>query len=123
MKESEKIFVPAEMMRDVIVKPKNIRLRHALTVCELSSNRFAFLRTQLRSLKRSLKRLKRSETSEPVIIYENNYVPNSINVLNKIKEILPRNKFTAKNNKIQLSKDCDKDVLISLLENTLMFSQ
>jgi hypothetical protein len=105
----------ADIVQDVVVKPQNCQLLHALAVCELSCNKFAFLRTQLRSLKRSIKRLQRAEQHEPIIIYQSEYVPNSINVLNKIKEQLPKDKFTARHNKIQLVDDCDKDTLVKLL--------
>ncbi|QWO71584.1 BRO [Orgyia pseudotsugata single capsid nuclopolyhedrovirus] len=98
-----------------IVKPRNLRLLHALAVCELSRNRFAFLRTQLRSLNRSIKQLSYSEDVEPVVIYRNDYVPNAVNVLNKIKEFLPEDVFTSKNNKIQFVKPCDRRLLVDIL--------
>nr|QGX02372.1 bro-h [Mamestra configurata nucleopolyhedrovirus A] len=104
-----------DIVQDVVVKPQNCQLLHALAVCELSCNKFAFLRTQLRSLKRSIKRLQRVEQHEPTIIYQSDYVPNSINILNKIKEQLPKDKFTARHNKIQLVDDCGKDTLVKLL--------
>ncbi|QEI03664.1 BRO-B [Rachiplusia nu nucleopolyhedrovirus] len=106
-----------QILPDVVARPKDRNLWDSLLVCELSCNRFAFVRTQLRSIQRSLKRLQRSEETDPIIIYENNYVPNSINVLNKIKEFIPKTKFTSKNNVIQLSNDYDKQSLISLLNN------
>ncbi|AIE47781.1 bro [Peridroma alphabaculovirus] len=105
----------ANLVQDVVVKPQNSQLLHALAVCDLSCNRFAFLRTQLRSLKRSVKRLQRSEQREPVIIYQSDYVPNSMNVLNKIKEQLPKDKFVARYNRIQLSEDCDPAMMVRLL--------
>ncbi|AGR56801.1 bro [Hemileuca sp. nucleopolyhedrovirus] len=100
---------------DTIIKPQNSRLLHALAVCELSSNRFAFLRTQMRSLNRSLKKLTLSEKTKPTVIYQIDYVPNSINVLNKIKEQLPKDKFKAKNNQIQLTDDCSSKFLVDIL--------
>ncbi|QHB21697.1 Bro-a [Artaxa digramma nucleopolyhedrovirus] len=105
----------ADVVDDVVVKPRDHKLLHALVVCELSRNRFAFLRTQLRSLKRSIKKLGLSENIEPVVIYKNDYVPNSINVFNKLKEHLPANKFTAKNNKIQLVNKNDRKLLVDTL--------
>ncbi|ACI28817.1 BRO-E [Agrotis ipsilon multiple nucleopolyhedrovirus] len=105
----------ADIIQDVVVKPQDSQLLHALAVCELSCNKYAFLRTQLRSLKRSIKRLQQSEQHEPVIIYQSDYVPNSINVLNKIKEQLPKDKFVAKHNKIQFVDDYDKDSLVELI--------
>lgn len=105
----------ADIINDVVVKPHNTQLLHALAVCELSCNKYAFLRTQLRSLKRSIKRLQQTEEHEPVIIYQSDYVPNSINVLNKIKEQLPKNKFVAKHNKIQFVDDYDKESLVKLI--------
>lgn len=105
----------AGILEDVVVKPQNSQLLHALAVCELSCNKYAFLRTQLRSLKRSIKRLHQSEQHEPVIIYQSDYVPNSINVLNKIKEQLPKDKFVARHNKIQFVDDYDKETLVKLI--------
>jgi Protein of unknown function (DUF3627) len=105
----------ADMVQDVVVKPRDCRLLHALAVCQVSSNKFAFLRTQLRSLKRSMKRLERIDNHEPVVIYQSEYVPNSMNVLNVIKEQLPKDKFVAHHNKIQLADDYDKDILVKLL--------
>ncbi|QYC92739.1 Hypothetical protein Trvi_ORF53 [Trabala vishnou gigantina nucleopolyhedrovirus] len=115
-------FRLANIIDDVIVKPQNGRLLHALAVCELSCNRFAFLRTQLRTLKRSIKKLSLNENVEPKIIYMNDYVPNSINVLNKIKESLPKNKYTAKNNKIQLIGENSK-MLIDILSEIMKQKQ
>ncbi|AUV65417.1 BRO-G [Alphabaculovirus myunipunctae] len=109
----------ADIVRDSIVKPRDCRLLHSLAVCELSCNEFAFLRTQLRSLKRSIKRLRRAEQREPVIIYQSDYVPNAVNVLNKIKEQLPKDKFRARHNKIQLIDGGDKDTLVQLLHNEM----
>lgn len=107
----------ADIIKDVVAKPQNSQLLHALAVCELSSNKYAFLRTQMRSLKRSLKRLrKRSTDREPVIIYQSEYVPNSINVLNKIKEHLPKNKFVAKHNTIQFVENYNKENLLKLID-------
>ncbi|AKN80572.1 Baculovirus repeated orf A [Perigonia lusca single nucleopolyhedrovirus] len=95
----------------VIVEPTDNRLLHALTVCEVSHNNFAFLRTQKRSLERSIKRLSVNQKHPPTIIYKNNYVLNPISVLNRLKETLPKDKFKSKNNIIQ----CDKRLLIETL--------
>jgi Protein of unknown function (DUF3627) len=109
----------ARLMQDVVVKPRNTKLLHAFAVCQLPCNRYAFLRTQVRSLRRSIKRLEKSEKFQPVVIYRREYVPNSINVLNKIKETLPKNMFIARNNKIQLVSDCDERKLFKILLSSL----
>ncbi|AWW14401.1 bro-2 [Hyposidra talaca nucleopolyhedrovirus] len=100
-----------------LVKPKNARLQHAFVVCEMSDNRFAFLRTQLRSINRSLKNLRNNESDvPPSIVLKINYVPNSINLFNKLKELLPSGKFKAKNNTIQLTQDFNRTMLLNTIK-------
>ncbi|AIU41286.1 bro-2 [Sucra jujuba nucleopolyhedrovirus] len=73
-------------------KPKNKKLLHVLVVCELSDDRFAFLRTQTRSLKRALKNLCRNESKQapsksPIVVMHVVHVPNSINLYNRLKNV------------------------------------
>nr|QCQ67401.1 BRO-L [Lymantria dispar multiple nucleopolyhedrovirus]QCQ67561.1 BRO-L [Lymantria dispar multiple nucleopolyhedrovirus]QCQ67719.1 BRO-L [Lymantria dispar multiple nucleopolyhedrovirus] len=104
----------ADIAQDVIAKPANPNLCHSLAVCEIGNNEFAFLRPQKRSLRRSLRRLGSSD-----VIFSSDYVPNSMNVLNKVKETIPRDKFKAKHNKITLLENYTKEQLMDVIESTM----
>ncbi len=67
-------------------------------------------------MKRSLDRL---SVDDSQILFKSDYVPNSMNVLNKVKENLPRDKFKAKHNKITLLKDLTKDDLVEAINSSL----
>ncbi|AHH82626.1 BRO-A [Buzura suppressaria nucleopolyhedrovirus] len=100
-----------------LLKPKNTRLQHAFVVCEMSDNRFAFLRTQLRSINRSLKKLRNNESdTPPSIVLSIHHVPNSISLFNRLKESLPSGKFVAKNNTIKLTRDFNRTMLLNTIK-------
>ncbi|AKR14139.1 baculovirus repeated open reading frame b [Dasychira pudibunda nucleopolyhedrovirus] len=104
----------ADIAQDVIAKPSNPQLCHSLAVCELGNNEFAFLRPQKRSLRRSLRRLGSGD-----VIFSSDYVPNSMNVLNKVKESIPRDKFKARHNKITLLENYTKEQLMDVINSTM----
>nr|AIS92817.1 baculovirus-repeated orf C [Bombyx mori nucleopolyhedrovirus] len=104
----------ADIAQDVIAKPSNPQLCHSLAVCDVGNNEFAFLRPQKRSLGRSLKRLGSND-----VIFSSDYVPNSMNVLNKVKEAIPRNKFKAKHNRITLLEDYTREELMNVIGSTM----
>nr|ALR70117.1 baculovirus repeated ORF-c [Anticarsia gemmatalis multiple nucleopolyhedrovirus]ALR70431.1 baculovirus repeated ORF-c [Anticarsia gemmatalis multiple nucleopolyhedrovirus]ALR71217.1 baculovirus repeated ORF-c [Anticarsia gemmatalis multiple nucleopolyhedrovirus]AXE72327.1 baculovirus repeated ORF-c [Anticarsia gemmatalis multiple nucleopolyhedrovirus] len=104
----------ADIAQDVIAKPANPQLCHSLAVCDIGNNEYAFLRPQKRSLQRSLRRLGSSD-----VIFSSDYVPNSMNVLNKVKESIPRNNFKAKHNKITLLENYTKDQLMDVINSTM----
>nr|AFS51905.1 DekiORF27 [Dendrolimus kikuchii nucleopolyhedrovirus] len=104
----------ADIARDVIAKPSDPRLCHSLAVCDIGDNEFAFVRPQKRSLQRSLKRLGSSD-----VIFSSDYVPNSMNVLNKVKESIPRDKYRAKHNKIKLLQNYTKEQLMDVIDATM----
>ncbi|AUF81619.1 bro-b [Malacosoma neustria nucleopolyhedrovirus] len=106
----------ADIAQDVIAKPSDPQLLHSLAVCSMGGDQYAFLRPQKRSLKRSLNRL---SVDEKNIVYKSDYVPNAINVLNKVKETLPKDKFKAKNNKITLLEGLGRDDLIEAINSTM----
>lgn len=106
----------ADIAQDVIAKPSDPQLLHSLAVCAIGQDQYAFLRPQKRSLKRSLDRL---SVDDSQILFKSDYVPNSMNVLNKVKENLPRDKFKAKHNKITLLKDLTKDDLVEAINSSL----
>ncbi|AUR45166.1 Bro-b-repeat protein [Spilosoma obliqua nucleopolyhedrosis virus] len=66
------------------------------------------------SLRRSLRRLGSSD-----VIFSSDYVPNSMNVLNKVKEAIPRDKFKAKHNKITLLENYTKEQLMNVINATM----
>nr|AFN21196.1 BRO-C [Bombyx mori nucleopolyhedrovirus] len=104
----------ADIAQDVIAKPSNPQLCHSLAVCDVGNNEFAFLRPQKRSLGSSLKRLGSND-----VIFSSDYVPNSMNVLNKVKEAIPRNKFKAKHNRITLLEDYTREELMNVIGSTM----
>ncbi|AOT85498.1 bro-a [Cyclophragma undans nucleopolyhedrovirus] len=104
----------ADIAQDVIAKPSDPRLCHSLAVCDIGDNEFAFVRPQKRSLQRSLKRLGSSD-----VIFSSDYVPNSMNVLNKVKESIPRDKYRAKHNKIKLLQNYTKEQLMDVIDATM----
>ncbi|ADD73851.1 BRO-J [Lymantria xylina nucleopolyhedrovirus] len=106
----------ADIAQDVITKPSNPRLRHLLAVCEIGQNEYAFLRPQKRNLKRSLDRL---SVDNREIVYKSEYVPNAMNVLNKVKESLPKDKFKARHNKITLLEDLTKEDLVDAIDRSM----
>ncbi|ACI28770.1 BRO-B [Agrotis ipsilon multiple nucleopolyhedrovirus] len=105
-----------DMAQDVAVKPADPNLRHSLAVCAIGNDQYAFLRPQKRSLKRSLDRLSADEQN---IVFQSDYVPNAMNVLNKVKEALPKKKYTARHNKITLLEDFSRDELLDVISSTL----
>nr|ANS71034.1 baculovirus repeated ORF p [Lymantria dispar multiple nucleopolyhedrovirus] len=106
----------ADIAQDVITKPSNPNLCHSLAVCSLGGDQYAFLRPQKRGLKRSLDRL---SVDSREIVFKSEYVPNSMNVLNKVKENLPRDKFKARHNKITLLEDLTKEDLVEAINSSL----
>ncbi|AJD09183.1 baculovirus repeated namegeneORF [Condylorrhiza vestigialis mutiple nucleopolyhedrovirus] len=104
----------ADIFQDVVTKPANPQLCHSLAVCDLGNDQFAFVRPQKRSLQRSLRRLGSSN-----VIFSSDYVPNSMNVLNKVKEFIPRNNFKAKHNKITLLENYTKEQLMDVINSTM----
>nr|AMO27650.1 BRO-O [Lymantria dispar multiple nucleopolyhedrovirus] len=106
----------ADIAQDVVTKPSNPNLCHSLAVCALGGDQYAFLRPQKRNLKRSLDRL---SVDNREIVFKSEYVPNAMNVLNKVKESLPRDKFKAKHNKITLLEDLTKEDLVEAINSSL----
>ncbi|AKN81062.1 Baculovirus repeated orf A [Lonomia obliqua multiple nucleopolyhedrovirus] len=104
----------ADIFKDVITKPSNPQLCHSLAVCALGNDEYAFLRAQKRSLGRSIKRLGSTD-----VVFSSDYVPNAMNVLNKVKESLPRNKYKAKHNKITLLENLTKEQLIEAVNSSM----
>jgi prophage antirepressor-like protein len=105
----------ADIAQDVIAKPSNPNLCHSLAVCALGGDQYAFLRPQKRNMKRSLDRL---SVDNREIVFKREYVPNAINVLNKVKESLPRDKFKARHNKITLLEDLTKEDLVEAINSS-----
>nr|AXE72235.1 baculovirus repeated ORF [Anticarsia gemmatalis multiple nucleopolyhedrovirus] len=106
----------ADIAQDVIAKPSNPQLCHSLAVCDLGNDQYAFVRPQKRSLKQSLNRLSIDERD---IVFRSDYVPNAMNVLNKVKESIPRNNFKAKHNKITLLENYTKEQLMEVINSTM----
>lgn len=104
----------ADIAQDVIAKPSDSQLLHSLAVCALGNEEYAFLRTQKRNLNRSLKRLGDND-----VVYKSDYVPNAMNVFNKVKETLPKDKFKAKHNKITLLENLTRDQLIEAVQSSM----
>ncbi|AYD68168.1 bro6 [Heliothis virescens ascovirus 3h] len=110
----------ADIAQDVIAKPSDPQLLHSLAVCSMGGDQYAFLRPQKRSLKRSLDRL---SVDEKDIVYKSDYVPNSMNVLNKVKERLPKEKYKARHNRITLHEDLTREDLLQAIESTVSSRQ
>nr|AFS51926.1 DekiORF48 [Dendrolimus kikuchii nucleopolyhedrovirus] len=104
----------ADIAQDVIAKPSDPQLLHSLAVCALGNEEYAFIRAQKRSLNRSLKRLSSSD-----VMFKSDYVPNAMNVLNRVKESIPRDKFKAKHNKIRLLENFSKEQLMDAVKATM----
>lgn len=102
--------------QNAVTKPTDPRLMHGLAVCALGGDQYAFIRPQQRSLKRSLDRL---DINESDVVFERDYVPNSINILNKVKNQLPKNKFKARHNKITLLRGLTREDLIAAVNAAL----
>ncbi|QWO71651.1 BRO [Orgyia pseudotsugata single capsid nuclopolyhedrovirus] len=79
-------------------------------------HQYAFLRPQRRNMKRSLDRL---SVDSREIVFQSDYVPNAMNVLNKVKENLPKEKYTARHNKITLLEDLTRDDLVEAINSSL----
>lgn len=110
----------ADIAQDVIAKPSDPQLLHSLAVCAMGGDQYAFLRPQKRSLKRSLDRL---SVDEKDIVFKSDYVPNSMNVLNKVKERLPKEKYKARHNRITLHEDLTREDLLEAIESTVSSRQ
>ncbi|ADD73856.1 BRO-M [Lymantria xylina nucleopolyhedrovirus] len=105
-----------DLAQDVVTKPSNPNLCHSLAVCSLGGDQYAFLRPQKRNMKRSLDRL---SVDNREIVFKSEYVPNAMNVLNKVKENLPKDKFKARHNKITLLEDLTKEDLVDAIDRSL----
>ncbi|ACH88589.1 BRO-B [Helicoverpa armigera multiple nucleopolyhedrovirus] len=105
-----------DVAQDVVVKPADPQLRHSLAVCDLGNDQYAFIRPQKKSLKRSLDRLLVDEQN---IVFHSDYVPNAMNLLNKVKEAIPKEKFTARHNKITLLDDFNREDLVDVVSSAL----
>lgn len=105
-----------DVAQDVVVNPADPQLRHSLAVCDLGNDQYAFIRPQKRSLKRSLDRLLVDEQN---IVFHSDYVPNAMNVLNKVKEAIPKEKFTARHNKITLLDNYSRKELVDVVSSAL----
>nr|ANS71042.1 baculovirus repeated ORF s [Lymantria dispar multiple nucleopolyhedrovirus] len=110
----------ADIAQDVIAKPSDPQLLHSLAVCAIGGDQYAFLRPQKRSLKRSLDRL---SVDEKDIVFRSEYVPNAMNVLNKVKERLPKDKFKARHNRITLHENLTREDLLDAIESTVTARQ
>ncbi|AUS94276.1 bro6 [Trichoplusia ni ascovirus 6b] len=110
----------ADIAQDVIAKPSDPQLLHSLAVCAMGGDQYAFLRPQKRSLKRSLDHL---SVDEKDIVFKSDYVPNSMNVLNKVKERLPKEKYKARHNRITLHEDLTREDLLGAIESTVSSRQ
>lgn len=106
----------ADIAQDVIAKPSDPQLLHSLAVCAIGGDQYAFVRPQKRSLKRTLDRL---SVDDRDIVFKRDYVPNSMNVLNKVKENLPKDKFKARHNKITLLDDLTREDLVEAINSSL----
>ncbi|QUJ09327.1 Bro-b protein [Gynaephora ruoergensis nucleopolyhedrovirus] len=106
----------ADIAQDVVAKPKDPQLLHSLAVCSIGGDQYAFLRPQKRSLKRSLDRL---SVEERDIVFKSDYVPNAVNILNKVKENLPKDKYTARHNKITLLENLTKEDLVKAIDSSM----
>nr|AFS51914.1 DekiORF36 [Dendrolimus kikuchii nucleopolyhedrovirus] len=106
----------ADIAQDVIAKPSDPQLLHSLAVCALGDEEYAFVRPQRRSLKQSLNRL---SVDERDIVFRSDYVPNAMNVLNKVKETLPRSQFKAKHNKIKLLNNLTREQLVEAVRASM----
>ncbi|AOT85506.1 bro-c [Cyclophragma undans nucleopolyhedrovirus] len=106
----------ADIAQDVVAKPDNPQLLHSLAVCALGGEEYAFVRPQRRSLKQSLNRL---SVNERDIVFRSDYVPNAMNVLNKVKETLPRSQFKAKHNKIKLLNNLTREQLVEAVRASM----
>lgn len=100
----------ADIAQDVIAKPSDPQLLHSLAVCSMGGDQYAFLRPHKRSLKRSLNRL---SVDSKDIVFKSDYVPNSMNVLNKVK------RYKARHNKITLLEDLTKEDLVEAINSSL----
>ncbi|ACO53587.1 Bro-b [Euproctis pseudoconspersa nucleopolyhedrovirus] len=106
----------ADIAQDVVAKPNDPQLLHSLAVCSIGGDQYAFLRPQKRSLKRSLDRL---SVDERDIVFKSDYVPNAVNILNKVKENLPKDKYTARHNKITLLENLTKEDLVKAIDSSM----
>ncbi|ADD73863.1 BRO-N [Lymantria xylina nucleopolyhedrovirus] len=106
----------ADIAQDVVAKPGDPQLLHSLAVCALGGDQYAFLRPQKRNLKRSLDRL---SVDNREIVFKSEYVPNAMNVLNKVKESLPKDKYKARHNKITLLEDLTKEDLVKAINSSM----
>lgn len=105
----------ADIAQDVIAKPRREKLLHSLALHEIQDERRAvvFTRCQRRSLTNALKRLQARNPSAKEL-YRTGYVPNGINVLNCVKELLRDSQisYKARNNIIQLTDGLHPEELV-----------
>lgn len=105
--------------QDVVVKPRSPELLHAMSVHQVKNadcNTFIFTRRQRTSINPALKRL---QTKNPCAkeIYRINYVPNGVNVLNCVKDVLRDSKiiFASQNNVIHVDPTMEAEQMVEYL--------
>ena len=110
----------ADIAVDVITKPKSKDLLHSLSIHSMDDGQFVFTRCQRRSLAHSLKRLT-TKCPNAKEIYRNSYVPNSVNILNCVKDWLKESKlpYRACNNILNILGAMDSDELVSFVRNII----
>lgn len=112
----------ADIAQDVVCRPTLQKLQHSLIVHEIDNNthEIVFTRCQKRSLPNAVKRLvnKKPHAKE---IYRNGYVPNGINILNVVKEILKQRKikYLAKSNSISILDNLTNDDILSIINKSI----
>ena len=125
----------ANIAEDVISKLQNHQLLHSLMLHKIEKNKrmnaaddeqkeFVFTRCQRRSLENSLKRLQKKNPNA-MEVYRNGYMPNSVNILNCVKDALKESKinYKARSNIIQLiehdSRIDETDTLVNIVKNII----
>lgn len=107
---------------DSIAKPRSSELLHTLMLHQINdTGEVVFTRCQRRSLPKALKRLQ-DRNPRAQELYRNGYVPNGINVLNCVKDILKDSNilYEAKFNNIKLiDKTNADDYLVEMVQRIL----
>nr|WUR10816.1 bro-d [Calliteara abietis nucleopolyhedrovirus] len=93
----------------IAVMPDTEGCKHELRVYQ-HKNRYKCIRTQKRYMSRAIQNIPR----DYALALRRENVPNAVSPLNKIKELIPRCEYTAKNNEIETKRD-----VVNLLEKLL----
>lgn len=97
----------------IAIIPDDAGRKHELRVYRNNNDRYKFIRAQKRYVNKAVKKI----PDDYSLVLKRENIANAMSPLNRVKEMIPRREYTARNNEIETRHD-----VINLLENILSSS-